>query len=106
MTCRHCADKGIIRVRYQGGDVDDFALCLCDAGQAWRNERNAYRDTYPLWHVWAARNQVEHARIGPIEEWHDASELRAMFPGYMGGVQAAADDDVLLAAARTRRGKL
>lgn len=106
MTCPHCADKGIIRMKFHSGEEDQFALCLCAAGQAWRNTQNAGRTTYPLWHVWAAREQVPHERIGLIEEWNDEAELAAMFPFYRGEPASAADEDLLLAAGRSRRAKL
>jgi hypothetical protein len=103
MTCATCGDKGIVRVRYEGGDPDEFALCLCAAGMAWRCDENAGRKTYPLWHVWAYQNQVAHDRIHPIEAWPDvpAALLQQQATG-----QAAALDDVLRAAGRSRRGKL
>lgn len=108
MSCQYCGDKGIIRMKFHSGEQDQFALCLCAAGLAWRCDTNAGRQTHPLWHVWAAREQVAHDRIGLIEEWNDEAELRALFPFYRSEPDAAAlpDEDVLLAAGRQRRGKL
>lgn len=94
-------------MKFRSREPDLFALCLCAAGMAWRCDQNAGRLVNPMWHLWAAREQIEHGRIGPIEEWHDEDELRAMFPWYRPGDAASkASEDVLLAAGRSRRAKL
>ena len=105
MTCTVCGDKGILRLKYHGGEPDEFAICQCAAGQAWRCEQNGHRRTYPLWHVWAAREQVEHERIGLIEEFFENSELARMFP-QVSAVAARGVEDELIAAGRQRRGRL
>jgi hypothetical protein len=109
MNCPHCADKGIIRLKYHGGEPDEFAICLCSAGLAWRCDRNVGRATYPLWHVWAAREQVEQARVGLVEEFFEDAELRALFPSCAARTPRTTPaplEDMLMAAGKNRKGKL
>jgi hypothetical protein len=105
MNCQHCGDKGIIRLCYHSGDPDDFGICLCAAGQAWRVGENCGRKTNPLWHVWAAIKGIAHERIVMIEDWAEPEDIARMFPAYRAAMSEPVDD-VLLAAGRTRRGKL
>ena len=104
MTCPHCADKGAIEVCYESGDTSDFALCLCDAGMRLRYDQNAGRKVNPMWHVWAAIRGIANERVGGLEEWPEL--LAELFPAMAGVAPAPIADDLLLAAGRTRRGKL
>lgn len=107
MGCQVCGDKGLVRQKYHSGEPDEFALCLCAAGQAWRNETNAGRQTFPLWHMWAAREQVAHERIGPIEDFYEPAEIARMFPGLTAPAAAAQlNENAIIAAVRTRKVKL
>jgi hypothetical protein len=67
--CGLCGDKGIVRVRYESGEPDDFAVCRCAVGIRMRTTQNAGRETgYALWEVWASREQVDPERIFLIED--------------------------------------
>lgn len=104
--CAVCGDKGLVRVKYHGGEPDEFALCLCASGMAWRNDQNTGRQTYPLWHVWAAREQVEHDRVGPIEDFYEPEEIAGMFPAPLPSPRTELHENAIIAAVKTRRGKL
>lgn len=96
VICDHCRDLGIVVIAYASGEADDYALCLCRAGQAWRVDRNQGRKTNPLWHIWAAQMGVDHDRIGLLEEFFPG-EAPAWFQ------EVRTDTGVLLAAGRTRK---
>lgn len=109
MACPVCADKGLVRISYRSGEPDEFALCLCAAGAAWRNDRNAGRQTFPLWHLWAAREEVEQERVGPIEEFYESDELARMFPHLSAPAAAVAsslNENAVIEAVRQRRVRL
>lgn len=54
-----------------------FALCLCQAGMAFRETKNARKTVAPLWHVWCAKHSVSHERIHRLEDVVSAERLRA-----------------------------
>lgn len=107
MICTTCGDKGLVRLPWtENPEEDQFALCLCAAGMVWRNDQNAGRTTYPLWMIWAAQNQVQHDRIVRVEDVLTPDEL--ITRGLRVAPQTAATDReaALLAAGKTRKGKL
>jgi hypothetical protein len=76
MSCPICAGKGVTRVNYHDGSPTDYGICLCEAGQILRSDRNAGRSTgYPLWMVWAAEREIPHERIAMVEDLLDEHEL-------------------------------
>jgi hypothetical protein len=85
MNCPVCGDRGVMRVRYQDGSLDDFGVCLCSAGMALRNDRNAVWKPlgYPLWHVWATREQVDLSRVLMVEQLLDEGELAQIPRGWL-----------------------
>lgn len=80
MNCPVCGDKGVVRVRYRDDSTDDFGVCLCGIGQGLRHDRNALGKAlnYFLWHIWAAREQVELSRMFMVEELLTDDELAAI----------------------------
>jgi hypothetical protein len=78
MSCPACGEKGVLLVRYESGDPDEYAVCLCPVGQTMRTTRNAGRETgFALWQVWAAREQVDPMRMFALEDIFTGDELRA-----------------------------
>jgi hypothetical protein len=74
MNCQHCGDVGMIRVPWSDAP-DDFAVCLCQAGQSMRQENNYKETGFALWQVWAAREQIDPSRIFLLEEILTPAEL-------------------------------
>ena len=72
--CESCAGKGLIRLNWADAD-DEYALCLCPAGQAWRKSENNGKATNAAWHVWCAREQVNPECVWCIEDVLTAEEL-------------------------------
>lgn len=101
MTCDHCIN-GLRPIEWKDakpGAPWDFAVCLCESGQAYRRSENEGRKTVPLWRVWCARHQVDPSRVFMAEEVWSADELRAV------GLIAASQQsraDALLAKGRRR----
>lgn len=108
MICRSCGDKGIIRCPYTDNpDEDLFALCLCPTGQTMRTTRNAGKETgYALWQVWCAREQIDPSRMYLMEEVLTAQELAERGFQAPGKAQPQSREAALLAAGKTRKGKL
>jgi hypothetical protein len=70
MNCGMCGDKGIVRVRYESGESDDFGVCVCTVGRALLVTHNAWTEPgIALWEVWACREQV------PVEQMFDLADL-------------------------------
>jgi hypothetical protein len=105
-NCDFCGGYGLKRIRYYGGEPDEFAICLCAAGMAWRRDTNMGRKVAPLWHVWAAKEKVDPERVAPMEELLDDAEMRAASPGWRGAVQGPSMDDALMSAGRSNRVRL
>jgi hypothetical protein len=103
MTCPICHDKGIVRIRYENGAPDDFGVCRCQTGLTMRHARSAVGRpvAHALWEVWAAREQVDHARIAMVEDLltdADLARIPALEP------RSATSD--IAAVMRTRKPKL
>lgn len=107
MNCQSCADIGMIRVPWTDAP-DDFAICLCAAGQSMRDDTNANKRTgYALWQVWAYRQQIDPSRVFLIEEVLTPSELAER--GFQAAVLPAVAQDrqtALLAAGRGKKVRL
>lgn len=99
MTCPACDDCGILPVDYIG-EPQHFALCLCPAGERWRCAKNCGKPTNPLWHIWAAQNDIPHERIVKIEDFCTQAELEAY--GFR-EMTAETSMSTIAAAARSRR---
>ncbi len=98
MTCSVCAGKGLIRLNWADAP-DEFALCLCAAGMAWRNNRNNGKPVPALWQVWCAQQQVDPSRVFKVEDVLTTDELAAQ------GLSVApvrSAEAALLAAGRKR----
>lgn len=106
MTCQACQDKGIIRLRYHDGSLDEFGVCVCEAARWYRSDMNAGKHTgFFGWQVWAHREQIDPARVFLIEELLDADEIARQFPDWAKPdetVAASATD--IAAAMRTKPG--
>lgn len=64
MSCPLCDGKGVVRVKYESGEPDDFGVCVCGIGRQMLETRNAGRDTsFALWQVWAAKEQIDPETI-------------------------------------------
>jgi hypothetical protein len=74
MSCRACADKGIIRLNWADAP-DDFAVCLCLAGLSMRATTNQRRTVPARWRVWCAREQVDPAKVFMVEDVLTPEEL-------------------------------
>ncbi len=59
--CNDCADKGLIRVRYDESEGFDLAVCSCPAGAFW-NRPDVVR-------AWCAEKGVAPVQIGRLEEF-------------------------------------
>lgn len=103
MTCPVCGDKGVMRVRYHDDSPDAFGLCRCEVGLRLRSDKNAVgRSTgMPLWWVWAAEHQVNHAQVFNVEELLSDEEL-ARIPA----VSSAPQTQQLADTMRTKRPRL
>jgi hypothetical protein len=95
VTCPLCADRGLVRVRYHDGAVDDFGICLCLAGQRYRSDPNV---GYPMWQLWAAREQVDLAHVWMVEDLLDEAELASVPRG-----QATTTAPTIAGVMRTKR---
>lgn len=102
MNCPACDDFGILPVEYSDRTEQHFALCLCPMGEAWRRATNNGKPTNPLWHAWAARNQVPHERIVKLEDYATPKELAGL--GFR-ELTAPADALGAIAAAARNRGR-
>lgn len=107
VNCQSCADAGMIRVPWSNAP-DDFAVCLCSAGQTMRDDTNGGKRTgYALWQVWAFQQQIQPSRIFLMEEILTPAELAER--GFTMPARPTAlvgREAELLAAGKTRRVKL
>ena len=80
MSCPVCGDKGVVRIRFEDGSTDAFGVCRCEVGQRMRHQRNAIGKPceVPLWHIWAAREQVPLDQIHMLEELVDERDLASI----------------------------
>lgn len=74
MTCAMCGGHGLVRLNWNDAP-EDYAVCLCAAGLAMRNERNNGKAVAPLWAVWCAREGIAPSRMYLLEEALTAEEL-------------------------------
>lgn len=81
----------------QPGDPIDIAVCVCEAGQAYRLAVNERRRTVPMWRVWCAVHQVDPLRVFLLEQIYSAEELRAV--GLAAPVEKQSREARILAAA-------
>lgn len=100
MTCTACGDRGIFRVSYHDGSPDDYAICLCAAGERMRIAKNNGRSVTPQWAVWAHQAGIDPARVAPMEDLLTDEELAAR--GFTELRQPAQAIDAIAAAARAR----
>lgn len=107
MSCAQCGDIGIIRVPWSDAP-DDFAVCLCPSGRNMRQTRNARKDTgFALWEVWAAREQVDPARVFLLEDVLTPAELAERgFHASVSELAVQSREAALLAAGRGKGVKL
>jgi hypothetical protein len=74
VTCEHCVN-GLRPLEWT--DPLEVAVCLCQAGQAYRQATNNGHAAVPLWQVWCAQHQVEPERVRLMEQVWSAEELTA-----------------------------
>lgn len=74
MNCSSCDDKGIIRLNWSDAP-EDFAVCLCKAGLAWRVDTNNDRKTNPMWHLWCGIKGIDISRVVLMEDVLTPAEL-------------------------------
>lgn len=72
--CSSCGGKGLIRLNWADAP-DEYALCLCEVGLAWRKSENNGKPTNPYWHIWCAERGIDHANVWCIEDVLTAEEL-------------------------------
>lgn len=101
MSCGFCDDFGIWPVLYDN-EPPHFALCLCPVGETWRRATNHGKAVNPLWHVWAAKNDIPHERIVKLEDYATPDELASF--GFR-ELTAPADALTAIAAAARSRGR-
>jgi hypothetical protein len=80
--CLQCNDKGVIRLRYEDGSPDDFAICLCEAARWFRSSQNGRgrHNDIPCWELWAAANGIDREHVALVEEFLEPDEIAARFP--------------------------
>ena len=107
MNCQSCADLGMIRVPWSDAP-DDFAICLCEAGQSMRRSWNPDEDRsrFAVWQLWAAREQVDPSRVFFLEEVLTPQELAERGFDRSATPTAVAREAALLAAGKSKRVKL
>jgi hypothetical protein len=67
--CPHCADKGLIRVRYREDRIAvDIAICACVKGRSYRSEIG--RAVVAAWYP--------DGQVGLLEEFDDAGDVPAL----------------------------
>jgi hypothetical protein len=107
MNCAACEDRGVIRFRYHDGSPDEFGVCLCRAASGLRSNANAGKRTGIYgWHVWAAREQIDPARVFLVEELLDDDEMVRTFPDLLDEETVTTSAEDIAAAMRTHRTKL
>lgn len=102
MTCDHCVN-GLRPLEWtdaRPGDPIDVAVCLCDAGQAYRRAENEGHATVPLWRVWCAVHQVDPSRVFMLEQIYSRDELAAV--GLVASAAPASREAALLARGKRR----
>lgn len=105
MSCEHCVN-GLRPLEWtdaKPGDLPDFAVCLCPAGQAYRRGENEGRRTVALWRVWCAVHQVDPSRVRLIEDIWSAEELAAAGLTMLAAAGPASRAAALLAKGRRTR---
>jgi len=76
MSCETCADHGVVKVNWNDAP-EDYAVCLCQAGRNLRVTTNGYaKSVTPLWLLWAAREQVDPARVVMLEDIATPEEMQ------------------------------
>lgn len=66
-VCRHCQDKGLLRIHYRSGEPFDVALCHCDRGRKYRRWLPASL------RAWLGLPDAH--RIGRLEDFEDRPEV-------------------------------
>lgn len=110
MTCQTCGDTGFWPYvdsdnpkpdeHVTGADLF-VAVCLCEAGMAWRQRENHGRKVPPLWLVWCAQHQVSPNRVCLLEDVWTTAEMSAA--GFSKPVAQISREAALLAADRRKR---
>jgi hypothetical protein len=100
VTCETCDGLGMLIQEWTDAP-HDFAVCLCQAGQAFRVAENRGRRTVPHWRVWCSRWQVDPSRVFLLEEVYSRDELAAA--GLTAQPTAISREASLLAAGRRSR---
>lgn len=101
MTCPSCNNRGVFKVAYHDGSPVEFAVCLCQAGEAFRRTENNGKAHVPAYQVWAIRYGIDPAHVAPMEELLTDEELAARGFGSV-EVSASTAIDAIAAAARAR----
>jgi hypothetical protein len=99
VICPSCAGHGVFRLRYTDGSPDEYALCLCPAGEQMRLAKNNGRPVPPQWTVWAHQQGIDVARVAPMEVLLSDAEMAARGFAEVAPEQAI---DAIAAAARAR----
>ena len=100
MNCAHCGGLGLAIQEWTDAE-SDYAVCVCEAGQAFRLADNNGRSVVPQWRLWCARWDVDPARVFMLEDIYTAQELAAA--GLSRPVAGGGRESALLAAARRRK---
>jgi hypothetical protein len=102
--CQQCGDKGVIRIRYEDGSPDDFAICVCHTGRWMRSTTNGVgrHSDVPNWQLWAAVNHVDPEHIGLAEEFLEPEEMAIRFPDLSTERQPTSSVDAIADAMRTQ----
>jgi hypothetical protein len=96
-ACAYCGGAGIAPLPPEG-ERQDWAVCGCKWGKAWRYDRQTdpkrrQSKVAPLWRVWASEHGIPvrsavmngsqpdtGSCIAPVEEWYSAAEMAKLFP--------------------------
>lgn len=76
MTCPICGDKGMVRVRYRGGEPDEYGVCRCAEGQHLRivtGKRNG--PGWPAWTWTAVARGIPFEQVFMVEDILDEEDL-------------------------------
>lgn len=114
MSCREC-EAGVVPFVWESNSKPDdaigaedlcFAMCLCEDGQKMRAYRNGMdeRSDFALWQLWAAREQVDPARVFRLEDVFPADVLARA--GFNRANVTTMTPNAIADAMRTQRGRL